>query len=43
MVVLVIMPVVLVSFVEAMMAVARAVVAVVTICSGVMVVFQFHR
>ena len=41
--VLVIMPVVLVSFVEAMMAVERAEVAVVTVCGVVMVVFQIHR
>ena len=40
--VLIIMPVVLVLFVEAMMAVERAVVAVVTVCGVVMVVFQFH-
>ena len=43
MVVLVIMQVVLVLLVEAMMAVERPVVAIVTICGVVMVVFQFHR
>ena len=36
------MPVVLVLFVEAMMAVERGVVAVVTVCRVVMVVFHFH-
>ena len=40
--VLVIMPVVLVWFVEAMVAVEREVVAVVTVCCVVMVVFHFH-
>ncbi len=43
MVVLVIIQVVVVLFVEAMMAVERQMVAVVTICGVVMVVFQFHR
>ena len=43
MVVLVIMPIVLVLFDEAMMAVDRAVVAIVTVCGVVMVVFQLHR
>ncbi len=42
MVVLEIMQVVLVLFVEAMMATERPVVAVVRICGVVKVVFQFH-